>query len=106
MNPRKRPKAHIEKWGNYLARRDGGMRCHYCSIPLKRGYLQNPEVIADLRRAGFGLATVDHVVPLSKGGSNEPWNMVLACSDCNEAKDDTSYRSFLRSIRLRKLIAN
>jgi 5-methylcytosine-specific restriction endonuclease McrA len=104
MNPRKQ-KTHIDKWGNYLSRRDGGMKCHYCHIPLQRAWIGNPEANAELKRQGFGLATVDHVVPVSKGGSNEPWNMVLACHDCNEAKGDSSYRSFLRMLRLRQTSA-
>lgn len=102
MKPRK--KSHIEKWGNYLARRDGGMKCHYCEIPLTRAHIGNPEAIASIKKQGYGLATVDHVVPLSKGGSNQPWNMVLACFDCNEAKGDSPYRQFLKSIRLKKII--
>jgi 5-methylcytosine-specific restriction endonuclease McrA len=104
MNPRKAKVTHIEKWGSYLSRRDGGMRCHYCSIPLIRGFKNNLEAIESLKKNGFGLATVDHIVPLSKGGSNEPWNMVLACLDCNEAKGDSSYRQFLKTIRLKKTI--
>lgn len=103
MNPRK-TKSHIDKWGNYLARRDGGMKCHYCGIPLTRAYLGNPEALAAIKKQGYGLATVDHVVPLVKGGSNEPWNMVLACFDCNEAKGEASYHNFMKAIRLKKLI--
>jgi 5-methylcytosine-specific restriction endonuclease McrA len=103
MNPRK-AKTHIDKWGSYLARRDGGMRCHYCQIPLVRVWQGNHEAVESVRRQGFGTATVDHVTPLSKGGTNDPWNMVLSCHDCNEAKGDTSYRQFLKSIRIKKMI--
>lgn len=31
---------------------------------------------------------VDHVVPRSRGGSNDPWNLVAACQDCNLGKSD------------------
>lgn len=31
---------------------------------------------------------VDHVVPLSRGGSNWPDNLVIACHTCNERKND------------------
>ncbi len=34
--------------------------------------------------------TVDHVVPLSKGGRNEWTNVVTACSKCNNRKGDKS----------------
>ena len=30
--------------------------------------------------------TVDHVVPLSRGGGNEPANLVAACRPCNSSK--------------------
>ena len=32
--------------------------------------------------------TIEHVVPLSRGGSNNPWNVVLACGDCNSKKNN------------------
>jgi 5-methylcytosine-specific restriction endonuclease McrA len=33
-------------------------------------------------------ATVDHIIPLSKGGTNRWHNKVLACSPCNAKKGD------------------
>lgn len=32
-------------------------------------------------------ATIDHVVPRSKGGANEISNMAAACFECNQIKD-------------------
>ena len=32
--------------------------------------------------------TIDHIVPLSKGGSDEPDNLALACFHCNRRKAD------------------
>jgi len=32
-------------------------------------------------------ATLDHVVPLSKGGTRELSNLVAACGDCNNARN-------------------
>lgn len=43
-------------------------QCIYCNKSLKSGY------------------HVDHIVPLSKGGSNWPRNLQLTCSKCNLAK--------------------
>lgn len=34
--------------------------------------------------------TVDHVVPVSLGGSDEPGNLVAACGDCNSGKTSVS----------------
>ena len=36
---------------------------------------------------GYG-ATVDHFIPLYKGGSNRMHNLLLLCKDCNKEKDD------------------
>lgn len=35
-----------------------------------------------------GVYQVDHYIPLSKGGSNWPSNLVIACSKCNRTKGD------------------
>ncbi len=48
--------------------RDGGL-CQYCGRP-----------------PGAGRGTVDHVLPVSRGGRNVWDNVVLACSACNRRK--------------------
>lgn len=45
-------------------------RCFYCGITL------------------FGEYHVDHIQPLSRGGSNWPDNLACACPDCNLSKGD------------------
>ncbi len=44
-------------------------RCYYCGHRLSR---KNK--------------TIDHVIPLSKGGADKKHNQVLACRTCNEEK--------------------
>jgi 5-methylcytosine-specific restriction endonuclease McrA len=44
--------------------------CAYCGAPLAGGY------------------HVDHVIPISRGGSNYPSNLALACAFCNCSKND------------------
>jgi hypothetical protein len=34
--------------------------------------------------------TIDHVVPVTLGGSDEPSNLVTACADCNAGKSSSS----------------
>lgn len=45
--------------------------CHYCRKPIP-----------------FAVATKDHYIPRSKGGTNRADNMVLACKRCNTNKAD------------------
>lgn len=52
----------------YLSQRG---RCHWCD---KRILLQD--------------ATLDHVMPRSKGGANHQFNLVVACRDCNGKRAD------------------
>ena len=59
-----------------LFERDLG-RCVYCGLDLKAGF--------DL----FMMATEDHLVPISKGGSShEVENLVLSCRTCNSLKSN------------------
>ena len=62
--------------------RDGCLKCHYCGRnDLVR---EPPEGVKKPRR----LATIDHVVPRSKGGQDEEDNCVVACFTCNQRKGD------------------
>jgi len=49
-------------------RKAQGNRCYLCGKSLKSGY------------------HVDHFIPLSKGGTNDPGNLRLACPKCNLSK--------------------
>lgn len=40
-----------------------------------------------LEKVPFSVATKDHIYPKSKGGSNDDFNLVLACKTCNNLKD-------------------
>jgi 5-methylcytosine-specific restriction endonuclease McrA len=43
---------------------------------------------------------VDHVVPLVRGGSDDPSNLVIACVPCNLSKGDKLPHEWKRSGRL------
>ena len=44
--------------------------------------------------------TIEHVVPKSRGGSNEPRNLRIACQPCNVDKNDWRYAEVLLGFRL------
>lgn len=48
-------------------------RCHWCGCKLGKGGKK---------------ATIDHMVPRSKGGSDAEFNLVLSCESCNHDKGD------------------
>jgi hypothetical protein len=68
-----------------LIERDG-MACHYCDCLL----VDTPERSSP---RWYGKLTVDHVVPVSAGGSNKLSNLVLACQECNSRKRDKPYHA-------------
>ena len=51
--------------------------------------------------------TLDHVVPLSKGGSNEVDNILISCTECNLKKDDLLLTDFILkyNIKITKRLA-
>lgn len=50
---------------------DQGFRCHWCGADI-----------------GGGRHTVDHYIPIAKGGGNGPENLVMSCLTCNCSKSD------------------
>lgn len=73
--PRASP-AERSRWlPAHLERQDG--KCHYCDL------IFDPRDIDPMNRA-----TLDHVVPLSRGGEDSEANTVAACLLCNTAKGD------------------
>lgn len=58
-----------------LISQDG--RCSYCGITL------------------YDLYTIDHIMPLSRGGSNWPDNLALACDHCNKSKHDRTIEEWM-----------
>lgn len=63
----------ISKRTRYEILRRDGNACRYCG-----------SIAPDVK------LTVDHVMPVALGGSDDPSNLVAACSDCNAGKSSTS----------------
>lgn len=57
-------------------------KCHWCSKPTKKHY------------------HVDHLIPLAKGGTNRPSNLVIACPKCNLRKNASDPIEYARRIGL------
>ena len=81
----------IQQWLDFRAEllreaieRDGRLICVYC----ERDDLIE-EMPDGMTRAPANLATIDHVVPVSKGGPRyDRKNCAIACYPCNQRKGD------------------
>jgi len=66
---REKEKARKLRKSEWWLRRINSGVCHYCG-----------------RQAGRDQLTMDHVVPLSRGGKSKKGNLVAACKECNNKK--------------------
>ena len=63
-------------------------RCHYCCVQLN--YAQ-----------GFSnSATVEHIIPKSKGGTLRIENTLIVCKTCNAKRGDKDFLGFITGSRL------
>ena len=63
-------------------------RCYHC-----QGFLQLGYQIKRMHRATF-----EHLIPLSKGGSDHPDNLVIACYNCNQLRGNKDIEEFNRPV--------
>ncbi len=81
---RERAKARALRQSPWWKRRIADGVCHYC-----RG------------RVGSRNLTMDHVVPMARGGRSTRGNLVPACKDCNSKKKSmvpVEWQAYLRSL--------
>jgi 5-methylcytosine-specific restriction protein A len=81
---RQRAKARELRLSPWWKRRIADGVCHYC-----RG------------RVGFRSLTMDHIVPMARGGRSTRGNVVPACKDCNSKKKSmvpVEWQAYLRSL--------
>jgi hypothetical protein len=97
ISPQPRPTGKGSSWRSLshlkpsLAARDGGWRCCYCACHLLPTGIERDSV-DDLRPT----AVVDHLMPRSRGGSDELQNLVLACTSCNSSKGAKTYEEYMQ----------
>lgn len=80
---------YFNKWiVDLILNREGGL-CHYCGCPVAIPSLSNQTY------------DIDHMVPIARGGTNDPTNLVLSCSKCNNKKEQkfNQYQTPLRGRR-------
>lgn len=71
-----------------------GYRCWYCGRSFDEA-LSSTELF---KRHSMSMLTVDHLVPLSRGGKDDDDNLVLSCVSCNSRKHSRTvdeYRFYL-----------
>ena len=81
---RERTKARLLRQSQWWKRRISSGICHYCR-----------------RHVGIARLTMDHVVPLGRGGRSSRGNVVAACKDCNTRKQSlvpVEWDDYLRSL--------
>lgn len=82
-----------------LVREREGMRCRYCGCRCVERPADREPTRHELDRA----PTVDHWVPLARGGSRlSPANVVLACGRCNRDKANLSGDEYLVVVAYRQ----
>lgn len=59
-----------------------GWRCQLCGCGLLRKWTVNKNTLAPHQRN----ATIDHIVPMAKGGADAEWNVQACCLLCNTRK--------------------
>ena len=85
---RERARARELRQSQWWKRRLARGRCHYCGRPASPGEL-----------------TMDHVVPVARGGRSTRGNVVPACRTCNSAKKQLlpmEWEAYLASIAGRR----
>jgi len=88
MDTKQKAKARL-----ILGNRDGWI-CHYCGKPLipegeREKFCSVHQINGEISyspKDGYEIATIDHIQPLSREGSNSLDNLVLCCPLCNHKK--------------------
>jgi hypothetical protein len=88
---------HFEKQLHELMDKSGGYFCGYCGRKLEETAYGG---------TNSNTATVDHIIPTSKGGGNDIDNLLLACFSCNALKrnrgvEDLRFYLAMREFKIR-----
>jgi 5-methylcytosine-specific restriction protein A len=84
---REKRKARALRSSPWWRRKTATGICHYCG-----------------RRVPPGELTMDHVIPLGRGGSSDRMNIVAACKECNNKKKyllPTEWDEYMQNLKNR-----
>ncbi len=86
--PSKIPCPSTQNSGYYYAikLRDKGI-CHLCKNPVAD--------FGNIKEVGCKLGSLDHLIPISKGGSDYPSNLKIACLCCNKSRGNKDLITFV-----------
>lgn len=79
-------------------------KCFYCEVSIGSCYRIWPSP-----KMRYTKATIDHIVPVCKGGANTIDNLVMACDLCNKwkagkrFKDDDTAKKFMKQETLKRI---
>lgn len=101
-NNRKYRERHPERGASHVRNRRARLLqvggCH-TAADIERIYGEQRGRCAWCRsKVKFGEHHVDHIVPLAKGGSNDPANLAIACRPCNQSKAAKDPLDFARQL--------
>ena len=85
-------KARVLRQSQWWKNQRAHNRCYYCGKPFPAKEL-----------------TMDHIVPLSRGGRSIKSNLVPCCKSCNTEKKNlvpSEWESYLNSIRAQQPLSN
>lgn len=78
-----------------IKRKERVLKCHYCPNTNLKIQWDSTKYIKPTEKA-----TIDHVVPVSKGGKTyDTTNLVVACEYCNAKKGNMDYEQFKETLQ-------
>lgn len=104
---RKKWKTNEEKEAWYTkfsaVRRTKTRRCseaqgHHCATCGTDTYMTDDERV-ERKMSRWQLATLEHLKPQSKGGTDHPNNVIMTCTRCNSKRGDMDIKKFYRILQ-------